>query len=46
MAAEKVIRQELLRLNVPMRFVVAPAEKTTKPIPVSNPLIGASTEVK
>ena len=49
MAAEKVIRQELSRLNVPGRFLVVPierTEKTAKPIPDSDPLKGTSTEVK
>jgi hypothetical protein len=48
-AAEKVIRQELRRLGVPMRFIVVPAEGivlNTSPNFSSEPLTNASTEVK
>ena len=48
-AAEKIIRQELFRLGAPARIRIVPAGKTeqsAEPIPASDPLTGASTEVK
>ena len=48
-AAEKVIRQELLRQGAPTRILVASierTEKTAKPIPTLDQMEGTSTEVK